>query len=99
MLSRRRTLGLLGSGMVALVVPRLASAGVARAVPLTELVQRSARIVHGMPMDGNALWETVGARRRIVTYIRFQVDEHLRGSAFAERELYVRTLGGQLGGV
>jgi hypothetical protein len=99
MLSRRQTLGLLGSVLAAVSVPRLARAGVARAVPLTELVKRSVRIVHGMPMEGSARWETIGGQRRIVSYMRFQVDEHLLRAGSGENELYIRLLGGQVDGV
>ncbi|HEY4158505.1 MAG TPA: hypothetical protein VGM29_10425 [Polyangiaceae bacterium] len=99
MLSRRRILGLLGSSCAVLLAPRWANAGVARAVSLTDLVKRSTRVVHGLALEGSARWETIGDQRRIVSYVRFRVDELIGGAPPSASEIYVRTLGGQVNGV
>jgi hypothetical protein len=79
----------------ALLSSQSSSAGVARAVPLAELVRASDVVAIGTAVDSYSLWETVGARRRIVTYSRLRVDETVGKSG--ETELLVRTLGGHVG--
>ncbi|HVJ16754.1 MAG TPA: hypothetical protein VM686_15040 [Polyangiaceae bacterium] len=77
------------------LLPDMAQAGVARGLPLEQLVRRSAHILRGRPLDAYSEWTRYGDQRRIVTYTRVRVDEALVGGG--EAELLVRTLGGTVG--
>lgn len=94
-MNRRQTLGLMGTLLATLSVPRLSRATTARAVNLTDLIARSTRIVRAMPLEGSARFEEIGDTRHIVTYTRLRVDELIFGSP-NEPEILVRTLGGHL---
>jgi hypothetical protein len=74
-----------------------ARASLARAVTLARLVRSSERAVVATAVDAHSRWETVGRKKRIVTYTRIRVDETLGGPE--DQELMVRTLGGQVGAV
>ncbi len=95
MVIRRQFLVGVGTAAVGALLPRPALAGVARGVRLDELVQRSAHIFRGRPLEAYSEWARFGDERRIVTYTRVRVDEALVGDG--EPELLVRTLGGTVG--
>jgi hypothetical protein len=92
MVSRRQLLAAIGVTALAPFVPAVASAGVARALKLEELVKRSAHILRATPLQAWSEWTRIGDQRRIVTYTRMRVDDAFAGAA--EPELLVRTLGG-----
>ncbi len=98
MLSRRTALGLLAAVPALGLLPRKASASVARAVSLEFLVRLSDRVALVTPLGGTSRWETVGNRRRIVTHTRVRIDQTLAG-VDGDVELMVRTLGGRVGKV
>ena len=98
MLARRSALVLLAGAAAAAFLPRAADASVAKAMTLTDLVGYSDRVVVAMPLEAISRWETVGKRRRIVTYTRLRVDDSLDESGTGD-ELTVRTLGGRVGEV
>lgn len=97
MLSRRSLLGGLSAATAATLLGRTASATVARAVSLSELVYRSHHAVLATPVDISSHWEQVGGRRRIVSYTVLQVEAALDGRLPNSGELVVRTLGGRVG--
>jgi hypothetical protein len=99
MLSRRRVLGAIGSGCAALALPRLASATLARAVTLPELVGLSQYALVGKATDANSRWESVGGSRRIVTYVRVEVTQPIDGRPPPDSSLMLRTLGGRVGDI
>ncbi len=95
-MDRRQTLGLMGTLLATLAVPRVSRATTARAVSLSDLVARSTRIAHATPLEGNSRFEDIGDGRHIVTYSRLRIDESIVG-ATGESEILVRTLGGRVG--
>lgn len=97
MLDRRRAFLLVVAALLVALLPRDAGASLARAITLSQLVSRSQQIVVGTPLEAHARWETLGGRRRIVTYTRVRVDQAIDGSGGSE--LMVRTLGGQVGDI
>jgi hypothetical protein len=99
MLSRRQVLRGLGLGCTALAAPRLASATLARAVSLPELVGRSRYALVGTATETSSRWETVGQSRRIVTYVRVEVTQPIDGRPPPEMSLTLRTLGGRVGDI
>jgi hypothetical protein len=74
-----------------------ANASVSLLVSLDELVATSTHIVVATPVDRRSVWEEVGQSRRIVTYVRLQVHSAVAGAPGSE--VWVRTLGGAVGGV
>lgn len=96
MLSRRSFvaagLTLSAGGMLA----RPGAASVARALSLAELVGQSQHALVGASVDAFAQWETIGERRRIVTYTSLRVLQPIDGRKPPGDELIVRTLGGQV---
>ncbi|MBK8997714.1 MAG: hypothetical protein IPM35_18460 [Myxococcales bacterium] len=99
MLGRRRFLWAIGAGAAGLWLHgRPARASIARALSLRELVRSSERALVGTALDTESRFESVGGRRRIVTYSRLRVEERLGGPG-DESELLVRTLGGKVGDV
>ncbi|MCC6213552.1 MAG: hypothetical protein IT376_01695 [Polyangiaceae bacterium] len=96
--TRRQWLVAAGAALGALAVgPRVARAGVARAVTLEELVALSRFGVVATPVDAFSRWETIGKRKRIVTYTRLRIEEALLEADDPGAEQLVRTLGGQVG--
>lgn len=95
MVTRRGALVTLGLSGAAVFLPRVAVATVARALSVKELAQASRAVLLGQPVEANSQWESVGQRRRIVTYTRVLLTENVLGSP--ESELMVRTLGGRVG--
>ena len=98
MLSRRQMLGAFGVGCAA-AWPGVASATLARAVSLPQLVGLSRYCLVGTATDANSRWETVGKSRRIVTYARVQVTQPIDGRPPPEATLMLRTLGGRVGDI
>jgi hypothetical protein len=99
MLSRRQVVQALGSGCAALALPRLASATLARAVTLPELVRLSQYALVGTATDANSRWESVSDARRIVTYVRVEVTQPIDGRPPPDTTLMLRTLGGRVGDI
>jgi hypothetical protein len=99
MYDRRELLGLVGTVLATLGLSRTSQAGLARAVPLADLVKRSLHVLRGMPLDARAEWATIGTQRRIVTYTRVRFDELFTGLEPKDSELMVRTLGGHVGDI
>jgi hypothetical protein len=99
MLSRRQMLRGIGLGCTALAAPRVASATLARAVTLPELVGLSQYALVGVATDADSRWETVGQSRRIVTYVRVAVTQPIDGRPPPETSLLLRTLGGRVGDI
>jgi hypothetical protein len=99
MLSRRQVLGALGLGCAAMASPRVASATMARAIRLPELVGLSRFALVGTATDAYSRWETVGKTRRIVTYVRLEVTQPIDGRPPPDTSLMVRTLGGRVGDI
>jgi len=86
----------MGAFLASLSLPRLAYGSSARAATLAELVTRSTRIAHVMPLEGSSRFEDIGDARHIVTYTRLRVDDAIAGQS-GESEILVRTLGGRVG--
>jgi hypothetical protein len=80
------------------LLPRTASATLVRGMTLAELVGRSQHAIIGTATDARCLYQNFGSKRMIVTETRMRVEGVLGLTAPAERELSVRTLGGQLDG-
>jgi len=76
-----------------------ASAAVVRALSLSELVATSRFAVLGTPTDMSSTWETIGKRRRIVTYASVQVERALDGRSPGSSTVTIRTLGGRVGDI
>lgn len=72
--------------------PRSAEAAVAVLISLEDLTAASAYVVVATAGEQRSAWEETPTGRRIVTYTRLQVDRSVDGPA--EKELWVRTLGG-----
>lgn len=99
MLGRRQFLWAFGAAAAGLVLHgRPARASIARAVSLRELVRSSERALVATALAAEGRFESVGGRRRIVTYTRLRVEERLGGPG-GLGELLVRTLGGKVGDV
>jgi hypothetical protein len=94
-MDRRQTLGMMGTLLAMLTLPRVSHATTARAVSLADLIARSTRVLQATPLEGNARFEDVGGTRHIVTYTRLRVDELISGAP-NEPEILVRTLGGHV---
>jgi hypothetical protein len=99
MFGRRGALITFAAALMTTLIPGAADAGVARAVALRELVRQSRYVVVGASVEAISRWEDVGKSRRIVTYHRFVVDRGLGSKRPAEKELWVRTLGGRVGDI
>ncbi|MCU0658268.1 MAG: hypothetical protein MUF64_24295 [Polyangiaceae bacterium] len=67
-------------------------------VTLDHLVRVSDVALEGIPQDAQSQWEEIpGGGRRIVTYTRVKVAQKAYGDA--GQEVWVRTLGGQVGDI
>ncbi len=95
MVTRRGALITLGMTGAALLLPEGALASVSRALSTRELLGASRAVVRAEPVEAFSQWETIGDRRRIVTFTRILVNEGVVGDA--EPEILVRTLGGRVG--
>lgn len=71
-----------------------AHATVSVLVDVDDLVAESSLVVVGQPVERFSRWEEVGKSKRIVTYTRIVVEESLVGPA--QKEVWVRTLGGKV---
>jgi hypothetical protein len=74
---------------------RPASATVALLVSLERMVSQSAFVVVGTAGERHCVWEDSVAGRHIVTYTKVTVERAVVGSPGAE--IWVRTLGGEVG--
>ena len=99
MLSRRQMIQGVGFGVALAGLPRLASATMARAVTLPQLVSLSQYALVGGATDAYSRWETVGTSRRIVTYVRVEVMQPIDGRPPPDTSLMLRTLGGRVGDI
>ena len=68
-----------------------------RALSVAELTRASRSVLLGEPVEAYSQWETVGQRRRIVTFTRVLVSEGVLGET--ESEVMVHTLGGRVGDI
>jgi hypothetical protein len=91
-------LGAFGVGCAA-AWPGVASATLARALSLPQLVGLSRYCLVGTATDANSRWETVGKSRRIVTYAQVQVTQPIDGRPPPDTTLMLRTLGGRVGDI
>src|SRR5256885_14509846 len=57
-----------------------------------QLVQQAELIFQGTVTDVRSVWEGEGAQRHIDTYIRFQIDENVKGNATSS--FFFQVLGG-----
>jgi hypothetical protein len=64
---------------------------------LDELVDLSRTVAVVEPVERSSRWEKVGESKRIVTYTKLVVHEHISGAKVDE--VWVRTLGGKVGKV
>jgi hypothetical protein len=94
-ISRRRALSLFSAAGFALLAEKRASASLARALSVAELVRRSDAVVLLTPLAAKSQWETIYGRRRIVTYTEVRIDEMMAGAVLTT-PLLVRTLGGRV---
>lgn len=99
MLQRRTLLEGLAALAATLAFPAAARAALMRVLSLPDLLKSSEHVLQAVPLDVTAQWETVGERRRIVSYTRVRVEELIAGAKPAKSEILVRTLGGQIGEV
>jgi hypothetical protein len=75
----------------------VAQGSVARAVGLNELVNKSRHAIVGTAIDASCKWETIGKRKRIVTYSLVRLEDSVDGRVPGTNEVLVRTLGGAIG--
>ncbi|MDX2052262.1 MAG: hypothetical protein SFV15_07730 [Polyangiaceae bacterium] len=95
MFKRWRILAMVSFGVLA---ASPATAGLAEAVTLDQLVGESRVVIVGKVLDSHSVREAIGGRSRIVTYTRVHVEEQLAGTN-GDKEVMVRTLGGRVGDV
>jgi hypothetical protein len=88
---------LVGMAAAGAAMSGVAHASVARAVGLNELVHKSRHAIVGTPIDASCKWETIGKRRRIVTYSLVRLEDSIDGRVPSTNEMLVRTLGGAIG--
>jgi hypothetical protein len=79
------------------LAPREASAAVSMRMSLPELVSASAYVVVATPAERYSVWEDLAGARRIVTYTRLVVERSVVGEPGSE--VWVRTLGGNVGSI
>ncbi len=96
MLTRRQLLSGLGAAAWSLQAG-VARATTARALDLPELLRLSGAVSVATPIEARSRWEHVGGQRRIVTYVRLQLEQAWLGES--EAQPLVRTLGGQVGDI
>jgi hypothetical protein len=82
-----------------LALPAQASASMALAVSLGELVHTCQHAAVGISVDAFSRWEMVAKKNRIVTYSVVDIERPLDGRPLAKGPIMVRTLGGIVGGV
>lgn len=98
-IGRREWLTGLGAGG-GLLWTRSSWAGAARPMSLDALVNLSDYAVVGSSESSTAAWEGSGSSgQRIVSYHRLTVHESLTSASPPDGTLYVRTLGGRVGGI
>jgi hypothetical protein len=94
----RRSWLLGASSLVAgALLGRTALGSTARALSLERLLRLTEHVAVARATSAECRWETIGGQRRIVTYSRLEVLEAVDGAP--GRELWLRTLGGQVDGV
>lgn len=74
-----------------------AEATVSVTFTLDELVDLSKTVAVVEPVERSSRWEKVGDSKRIVTYTKLVVHDHVTGAK--EGDVWVRTLGGKVGKV
>jgi hypothetical protein len=89
---------MLAGGTSWLLGSRRAQASVAVAATLPSLVARSSLVAFSTSLAAASRWEEIGGTRRIVTYNRVRIDEDVVGEPETP-ELWVRTLGGDVGDI
>jgi len=83
--------------LFAAVAIALTGATATMVIPPTfaQLVQQAELIFQGTVTDVRSVWEGEGAQRHIDTYVRFQIDENVKGNATSSYT--IRVLGGTVG--
>lgn len=99
MLGRRTFVMGMSAAAVGVFFVRRGHAATVRALSLAELVATSRCAVVGTPVEMSSTWETIGKRRRIVTYVSVQVERALDGRSPDSDSLTVRLLGGRVGDI
>ncbi len=95
-MNRRGALALFGALGVGFW-PSRASATIARALSVEDLVHKSNTVVLATALEQASSWQEVGDSRRIVTTTRVRIDELVTGQKPDAGELMVQTLGGKVG--
>jgi hypothetical protein len=90
-------LPLLASDAPQSLAPRTAQAAVSMRLTLPELVAASKYVVVATPAERHSVWEDLAGGRRIVTYTRLVIDRSVVGAPGGE--VWVRTLGGEVGSI
>jgi hypothetical protein len=96
--SRRWFLGAAAGVVCSFARERLAEASLARGLSLRELARASRYALVVTPLESVSQWETFGGRRLIITDTRAQVEDALTREAPEQGELWIRVLGGVVGG-
>src|SRR5712671_1071515 len=84
---------LLPLALIALAIPCIRVTATTVIPPtFDQLVQQAELIFQGTVTDVKSVWEGEGAQRHIDTYVRFQIDENVKGNATSSYT--IRVLGG-----
>jgi hypothetical protein len=97
-ITRRWFLAAAGGAVCSFAGVRRAEASLARGLSLGELVRASRHTLVVTPLESVSQWDTIGGRRLIVTDTRVQIEDALSSDAPAHSELWIRVLGGVVGG-
>lgn len=98
-MQRRTFIKAFGLGASAGLLSGQAHATLVRGLKLKELVGRSHHVVVLQALDAQSHFQQLGGRQVVVTDTRVRIEDTLAQTAPRERELLVRTLGGQVGGM
>jgi hypothetical protein len=96
--SRRWFLGAAAGAACSFAGEPLAEASLVRGLSLRELARASGYALVVTPLESVSQWETFGGRRLIVTDTRVQVEDALTRETPQQGELWIRVLGGVVGG-
>jgi hypothetical protein len=97
LIGRRSLLTGLGASCAMTWFTRPASAGVALPLTVSDLVQTSVFALVAVAREATSAWETDGRGKRIVTYTRIEAQQVLDGRSGPSSDIYIRTLGGDVG--
>jgi hypothetical protein len=97
LIGRRSLLTGLGASCATTWLARPASASVALPLTLSDLMAVSVFALVGLARETTCAWESDSRGKRIVTYTRIETQQVLDGRKSPGSDLYVRTLGGEMG--